>query len=267
MSSIDKLLQDHDWQPNLARGAVRTFTVSLPHNPDKHTAAVHALNNGVLYTKVFRSDGGQVLRNMTYNGDSGPVSNNYSVINLIVSNDDGHQVTTTTFRYAVTKRSGVPTTWLDYTIWHNSRYGEGGLTLLKSVEAVQEIEGGRLDIRINSLGSGLTDRTMKAELTASDMFDEEAYALGDTPKPLRYNGNLSFDNEGKLIPRDSRTLLIALDRLWHPLRGVYNNAFKGIRVDALQTAVGLINAFPKQGPLHIEQLVQYQPQTHQQRSL
>src|SRR3989339_1063538 len=146
-SSIDDLANNPDWQPALDNKVVRVFTTFAPYSDQPHTVVVKLLKNGVFYTEVFKNDEDRVLRNTTYNGDPTPESpKGYNIVNLVVSNDGGNQVTTTTFRYEFRKRKDLPTTWLDYTVWHSDVHTNGGITLLKSVEAVQEIEDGRLDI-------------------------------------------------------------------------------------------------------------------------
>lgn len=269
MGSIDDLANDPDWQPALDKDAVRVFLVRAPYHTNehhKHIAIIRELNNGLFYSRVFANNDGEVLRNTSYNVDEEPkLPNGYRAVNLVVSQDNGHQVSTTTFRYEFGKRKGLPTTWIDYTVWHNPRYGSKGLTKLKSLQAVQEVQGGRLDIMINAATHNFGDRSMKVNLSSSDRVDESLMEEPDEVLTHKLDGDLRFDSQGRLLRSYSNTRLISSGHLNHPLSSIYHDTFGGARIDALRTARALFNGFSSQIPLDIIQLIQYIPEYSQPR--
>jgi len=207
---------------------------------------VGQLNNGLLYATVQTPEGQEFKAMASYNiEDVGLLPGGFRLINLKTHLDDGRPVYSATFQYKAGKTpDGRDDTVLEYTMGHC--LGGQGLTKLRSLYAHQEVSDGRIDVSINEAAKDFLDPSVTATLSASDGIFAE----------------LNFNGDGKLLR--SPAVFISPE---HPFYQIHKKASEGELVDPLSTAIVLIKGFPSQRPLHIEQLVQYQPQTHQQRLL
>ena len=250
MGSIDDIANDPEWQPSLA-GPVATLPVQVrePVGRERITTnvevVVRALENGLLYATALDENGMPTLARGSYSVENFPKGNSpYQLINLARFNREDVPGFSATFEYKAGKTpkgidekfpAGLDEVRIEYTTWHNPIYN---LTLLTSVQAHQLIKEGWLDAQLSLPTYGNSERAMTMEVSS-------------------LSESLKFSRDGAFLEKSTPRLFWSSKEL----KGIYQAITKGAQIDPLQTAVALINGFPKQRPLHIEKLIQYKSPT------
>ena len=253
MDDIDYLFKAIvGWQPSKDGHSISVPLVRPLHlgrGPDLELI-VRQLNNGLWYpASVQTKEGRQLEAFARYGSNRSDLPDGYKVIDLSTTWINGMPVAIATFQYKYGKTpKGQDANVIEYTQRHFANGGENGLVTLASLYASQEVEGGRIDVHLNAATTEPKNHSMAMKVVSSD----ELYA------------ELNFDSEGNLL-RTSRPVFISPN---HPLHQIYKRtSVREELVDPLSTAIMLIRGFISQMPLHIEQLVQYQPSIYQPRLL
>lgn len=229
MANIEEIVNDHGWQPSSGKPIITSVK-----------AIVKALENGLLYVAPADNKSAPILEQTEWQVP-------YQLINVVRAEREGVPGLAATFEYKAGKTpegldekfpAGLDAARIEYTTWHNPAYG---LTLLTSVQAHQLVKGGWLDVQLSLPTYGNSERAMIMEVSS-------------------LSESLKFGKDGTLEKQVPRLFLASPE-----LKGVYKFVTNGAQVDPLRTAVALINGFPKQMPLRIEQLIQYQSPTSIQR--
>ena len=244
MVGIEDIVNDPGWRPSSGE----PVAVSRIQMPTQVKVAVRSLENGLLYAVQVDNNGMPIFSTGVYPVDNFPKGNSpYQLINLVRAEREGVPGLAATFEYKSGKTpkglgeaipEGLDKARIEYTTWYNPVYG---LILLTSVQAHQLIKEGWLNVELSLPTYGNSSRAMTMEVS---FLDE----------------NLKFGSDGAFSEMSARLFWASPE-----LRGIYNAINSGARIDPLKTAVALINGFPSQKPLHIEQLVQYKSPTSIQR--
>ena len=253
MDNVDYLFRAiMGWQPSKDGPSISVPLVRPPHlgrDPNLELI-VRPLNNGLWYASSVQTKGGRHVDAIArYGTERVDLPDGYNVIGLSTTWINEKPVATVTVQYkAGNTPNGQDAAVLEYTTRHFPNRNESGLVTLVSLYASQEVKGGRIDIHLNAATTEPKNHSMTMKVVSSD----ELYA------------ELNFDSEGNLSGTP-RALFISPS---HPLRQIHKRtSAREELVDPLSTAIALIKGFPSQRPLHIEQLVQYQPALYQQRLL
>ena len=239
------------WQPS-PKGLVTKSSLPRPqhlgHGPQLEVI-IKQLNNGLLFASIQTVEGHKEARLASYDVENVPtLPENYKLINLTNNMVNGRPAVSATFQYNSGKTpDGNTVAQIEYTIRHYITGDSASLFKLITLYASQEVEGGRIDVMLNEGDANPNNPFLKMKAIASDKLYAE----------------LSFDEEGNL-PKLSRGVFIGQG---HPFFRLYHGVTSDLRVDTLRTAVSLVNGFPAQRPLHMEQLIVCLPSVYQPRLL
>ena len=246
MKSIEGIANDPGWQPSshepIANLPIRISTpIGRGREIRDLIVVVRALENGLLYAvPVDKLENNGPIFARSYPVENFPKGQSpYQLINLKRTEREGVPGFAATFEYKAGKTpeglgeaipNGLDEARIEYTAWHNP---VDSLTLLTSVQAHQAVKEGWIDLSLNIPTYGNSDRAMTMKIS---FLDE----------------NLGFDKNGNLEKQVKRLFWSSKE-----LEGIYQAVIKGAQTDPLKTAVVLINGFPSQRPLHLEQFIQY----------
>ena len=275
MRTLDELANDPGWHPSPKGVLVREIIPRPSHmaGEEENLELVRGdLNNGLPYALVQTDEGRDMFRIANYNvSRASELSNGHRIVQLTMtwvkympilssklqsartSGEDASTyskapVFSSTFQYEREDADGN-TSRIIYIVRHHVAKALDGLSLVQSLSAEQEVNGGKIIADITTKTTDPKKLDMIMRLSSSG----------------NLYGSLDFDEEGKLS--SSPHELFALDYNGNPFGKLRFEVRKGARVDVLKTAEALVKGFDKETPLNIMQSIQYDPQYFQPRLL